>query len=69
MSLPGIYRAFRIRLLTRGVRLAAIRFRSVHGQRFDGFALDIESSSVANVSQLSACNRANSSENENGSAR
>jgi hypothetical protein len=26
--------------------LAAIRFRSVHGERFDSFALDIESSSV-----------------------
>jgi hypothetical protein len=30
--------------------LAAIVFRSAHGQRFDGFALDIEASSVANVS-------------------
>ena len=34
--------------------LAAIRFRSVHGQRFDGFALDIEASSVANVSLRNA---------------
>jgi hypothetical protein len=30
--------------------LAAVRFRSQHGQRFDSFALDIESSAVANVS-------------------
>jgi hypothetical protein len=29
---------------------AAIAFRSARGQRFDGFALDIEASSVANVS-------------------
>jgi hypothetical protein len=29
--------------------LAAIRFRSVHGQRFDSFALDIEASVVRNV--------------------
>jgi hypothetical protein len=34
--------------------LAAIRFRSAHGQRFDGFALDIESSTVANVSLRNA---------------
>jgi hypothetical protein len=34
--------------------LAAIRFRSAHGQHFDGFALDIESSSVANVSLRNA---------------
>jgi hypothetical protein len=34
--------------------LAAIRFRSAHGQRFDGFALDIEASSVANVSLRNA---------------
>src|SRR5579859_411440 len=34
--------------------LAAIRFRSAHGQRFDGFALDIEASTVANISLRNA---------------
>src|SRR5579864_4324860 len=34
--------------------LAAIRFRSPHGQSFDGFALDIEASAVANVSLRNA---------------
>jgi hypothetical protein len=33
---------------------AAIAFRSVRGQRFDGFALDIEASYVANVSLRNA---------------